>query len=182
MNSKLIIFTFGVVCGATGAYFYLKDKFQQYADEEIKSVKEIYKRTEESNNISEKPDLDTLVKKVRENGYKDYSTKVEKEPDTVHKVFNEEPYIISYDEYGKEEDYDQEALMWYADGVLAYEKDDELIDDVGDIIGDIDLNNILNETVYIRNDVAKTDYEIIKDPEHTYEEMTGNKPHRVEVE
>lgn len=185
MNSKLLIFTFGIACGAAGAYFYLKDKFQQYADEEIRSVKEAYKndkKVEETNDISQKPDLDTLLRKVREEGYKDYSTKVEKEPDPVHEPFNEDPYIISYDDYGKMDNYEEEALMLYADGVLAYEKDDELIDDVGDIIGDIDLDNVLNETIYIRNDVTKTDYEIIKDPEHTYEQMTGNKPHRVEVE
>ena len=197
MNRALYFFL-GAACGVAGTYFFLKNKYEQYAQEEIDSVKKAYKDKKEDEQPSEKeekeepikiknekPPITEYVKKISDGGYKDYSTKVERPVDPVHKPFNEEPYAISPDEYENEEpDFEKTPLTYYADDVLAYELDDELFEDAEEKLipnfeehfGDYDEN-----AVYIRNEVEKTDYVIYRD-ERTYEEVSGNKPHRKETE
>lgn len=177
-----IIFLTGFACGAAGAYFFLKDKFRQYADEEINSVKEVYNMRNEKEEDpvkvkNEKPPIKEYFKKVEDSGYKDYSTKIERPEDPVHKPFNEDPYVIKPDEFGEIEDYEQESLILYSDGVLAYETNDEIFDadeklmpDFYDHVGEYE-----DGAVYVRNDIEKTDYAIYKDV-RTYEEVSGIKP------
>ncbi len=74
--------------------------------------------------------------------------------------------VISPDEIGEEPDYDCEALVYYADGVLAYSFNDERVDDPENLVGDA-LNHFgeLNEDdlVCVRNEYLETDYEITRD-------------------
>lgn len=199
--NKALYFLLGAACGAAGAYFYLKDKFERYAQEEIDSVKETYHKENSSEskdedtvleiNLEDKPSLEELKmlrrheKEVKKEGYKDYSTKIPKVEDPIHKPFNEEPYIIQPDEFGELTDYDKVSLIYYADDVIAYEIDDEIFENAEQTLGEAyweHFGEFESDGMYVRSDIDKTDYYISKD-DRTYEEVSGkNKPRVTKLE
>lgn len=188
MNStikNLLIFGGGVAAGAVATYFYLKDKFEQYAQEEIYSVKEHYKAKSEK----EKPVEETKEEKhkfsdkevedykdyVRESGYVNYSNYMSKEEMNQAKengeynkdirIPEEIPYIIQPEEFGEEEGYDTQTLTYFADKVLVDDLDDE-VEDPDTVVG-LENLKVFDEfnasSVYVRNDIFRMDYEILKD-------------------
>ena len=194
--NKALYFILGLGVGAAGAYFYLREKFDQIAQEEINSVKEAYaakldEMLEDTDLVKEpekdgfapvhlkhtKPDLMEFSKLVKKEGYTSYATKIETPEDPVHKPFKDEPYEIKADEFGDIEDYEKRTLILYSDEVLADELDDEVFDDVSKIIPDYKdhFGSEDSEAVYVRNDIEQTDYMICKD-NRTYKEVTGNEP------
>ena len=93
-----------------------------------------------------------------------------KEEDTAEE--KDIPYVISPDEFGTNEDYDTISLIYYADGVLTNDAD-EVIDNVEEIVGKKALNSFgeyEEDSVFVRNDLIKVDYEILRDLD-TYEDM-----------
>ena len=181
---------------------YTKKKYEQIAQEEIDSVKEVL--TEQlkklKNDISEqppnaqhvneklsemaknKPNLTEYAAKVHENGYTNYSdvTKQEtsdKEDETVEKA-----YVISPDEFGEFEDYEKISLTYYADQVLA-DNNDDLVDDIENVVGFDSFNHFgeyEEDSVFVRNDWLKCDYEILADPRN-YHDVKKKKPREVEI-
>ena len=80
--------------------------------------------------------------------------------DAADKMLHDGPYVIDLNDYAEDKDhYDKEALYLYSDGVLAFENDEE-IENVEDLVGDLLYNAAPNQTVYIRNDRRKQDYEV----------------------
>lgn len=200
--NKALYFVLGAACGAAGAYFYLKKKFEQYAQEEIDSVKEMYKaEKKEENPVEEemvevndpKPDLKDLKKdqknynrkSIKEyTDYTKFSGSTDKPEDPIHQPFTEEPEIISEEEFGEIDEYDTITLMYYSDGVLAEDISDEIVDNADEKVG-TDYVDVLmkddKDVVYVRNEIDKVDYEICKNLQ-TYKEVTGNDPGLVETE
>lgn len=203
--NKVLYFVLGLGVGAAGSYFYLRTKFDRIAQEEINSVKEAYadkldeiraslepepekQAKEEPVKLKhQKPDLMEFSKMVKKEGYRDYSTKVEKPEDPIHEPFNPDPYEITEDEFGELEDaYDKVSLIFYSDKVLAYESDDNVFEYTNErLTPDFDdhfqIGSDKEEAVYIRNDIEKVDYAIYKD-NRTYKEVTGNEPPEEESE
>ena len=203
--SKALYFILGAGVGAAGAYFYLREKFQQIADEEIESVKTAYANkldelmgdkelTEDELEVGKeeygftpvklknsKPDLMEFSKMVKKEGYTSYATKVESPGDPVHKPFKDEPYEIGSDEEALP-NYERKTIIFYSDNVLAYEEDDSVFEYADERLTD-DFADRLKETdeIHIRNDIEKTDYTICKD-DRTYKEVTGNDPPEEETE
>ena len=68
------------------------------------------------------------------------------------------------DEFGEFEDYTKVSLTYFADGVLADECG-EIVDDVEEIIGDgLDhFGEYEDDSVFVRSDAKRCDYEILKD-------------------
>ena len=64
----------------------------------------------------------------------------------------------------KEEDYTKVSLTYFADGILADECG-EIVDDVEEIIGDgLDhFGEYEDDSVFVRSDAKRCDYEILKD-------------------
>ncbi len=203
--NKVLYFVLGLGVGAAGSYFYLRTKFDQIAQDEINSVKEAYadkldeikaslepgpekQSKEEPVKLKhQKPDLMEFSKMVKKEGYRDYSTKVEKPEDPIHEPFNPDPYEITEDEFGELEDtYEKVSLIFYSDKVLAYESDDNVFEYTDErLTPDFDDHfqegSDKEEVVYIRNDIEKVDYAIYKD-NRTYKEVTGNEPPEEESE
>ena len=78
------------------------------------------------------------------------------------------PYVISPDEFGANEKYECLTLTYYADGVLTDDADD-IIYNVEAVIGTEALNSFGvyendDDSVYVRNEARKCDYEILRDP------------------
>lgn len=75
--------------------------------------------------------------------------------------------IIRPEEFGESDDYESISLTYYSDGVLTYEDDTTIVEDADEIIG-IDPSEHFGEyeddSVFIRNDELKCDYEILYDP------------------
>ena len=84
-------------------------------------------------------------------------------------------HVISPLEYGEDESYDAIGLTYYADGTLARDDDDTVIENIDDTIG-INSLKYLGEyadgVLYIKNDILGEYYEIT-DSNKTYTEMTG---------
>lgn len=76
----------------------------------------------------------------------------------------DEPYIISPDDF-MASSYESSTLLYYADGVLA-DDDNNVISSYIGLIGPKALNSFgqyQEDTVFVRNDKLKTDFEIILD-------------------
>ena len=165
--TNFIIFAVGTAIGSAFTWKYAEKKFKRIADDEIKSVKEMYGHhvsdkkdtgTKETTEMVEKSSIDKAMDIVKKEGYIQYSKR--KEDETV-----KEPYVIPPDEFGEHDDYERESLTYYADGVLTDESDN-VIDDVDWLIGKDSLDHFgewEDDSVFVRNDKLKTDYEILAD-------------------
>lgn len=88
----------------------------------------------------------------------------------------EHPYVISPEEFDELDGYTPVSLTYFADGVLADEHG-IVIDDVEEIVGDA-LNHFgeyEEDSVYVRNDAKRCDYEILRD-EREYAEFRKTLP------
>lgn len=103
----------------------------------------------------------------------------------------DEPYVISPEEFG-ELDYEKVSLTYYADDVLADEFDG-LVENVDSIVGLESLNTFgeyEDDSVFVRNDKLRCDYEILKDlrrwedvvnpPKPKTRKASPKKPHQME--
>lgn len=170
MNNGIIFVSFalGAVSGAYVAWQIAKKKYEQFAQQEIESMREYYSlrkaRAEEKKKESETTtNHKTYADILNSEGYTEYKNMEEGGEETVK---SEKPYIIPYDELG-DEDYEVECLTYYADGVLADDWDNRITDVEGTVgidslthFGDNEDNQ---DTVYVRNDRLETDYEIVRD-------------------
>lgn len=188
-------FIIGAASGATVAWYLLKDKYETLAQEEIDSVKEVFARREQEmknetvkRNVADgikdsdrtKPDLKEYAEQLKKNGYTRYSDLSADDEGVSDK--QTKPYVIPPEQFGDDENYDQISLTYYADGVLA-DENDEVIDDVEETVGIESLNHFgeyEDDSVFVRNDTRKCDYEILLD-QRIYSEVAEEMPHRMEV-
>ena len=184
MIRDVVIFSAGAAIGSIVTWKLIEAKYKQISDEEIASVKEVFtvrKKTtedeeedeseEDSLTIAEKyhnedkPDLMEYSKIIDEEGY-DSEAIESKLENKLKPVDHDEPYVISPDEFGEFDDYEQISLTYYeGDGFLADDMD-ELVDDIEDVVGFESLNHFgeyEEDAVHVRNDRLKADYEILVD-------------------
>ena len=204
MNSvikDLFLITAGAAIGSAVTFKLMRDKYEQIVQEEIDSVKEVFsKKKDESDDIDEvvdeetdvkaevKVDLDDYVKELEKREYTNYSQAAEKTNPLEKECKKEErnvekPYVISPEEFGEFDDYEQISLTYYADHILADDMD-ELVENLDEVVGFDSLNHFgeyEDDTVFVRNDRLRCDYEICCDL-RTYSEVVGESPHRIEEE
>lgn len=178
---NLLIFTTGAAIGSAVTWKLLKTKYEQIAQDEIDSVKEVFSRRfeEESEDIDESDDEDeeynyepteedkassnNIIKEMK---YTSYSKKKNKNSKRKHSKNEDEelvPYVISPDDFG-DNGYDTESFTYYADDVLANDYD-EIIEDRELLIGNYSLSSFgtyEEDIVHVRNDETQTDYEICR--------------------
>lgn len=164
-----VVFVAGASLGAVVSWKLLEEKYKQIANEEIESVKEVYRKKFESNvkitdvGVTVKRDEpeDEPVKKE----YSDLIKKLGYSDEEVTKNVKKKPYVISPGEFGELHDYDTVTLTYYNDGVLTDDQD-EPIEDVEKLVGKdfaTHYGEYEDDSVCIRNDELQTDYEILKD-------------------
>ena len=160
----LLIFAAGLAIGAVAGACVIKNKVLADAKEEIEEVREYYRSKREVK--EEQPEVEPVSEEkeyndiVSNNGYVNYN-----KPEKIQTSEFIDPYIIDPSEFGEEVGYDTETLTYFADGVL--------VDDVDDVIEEPDLVVGLNNldifeefgasSIYVRNVMYKTDYEVLRD-------------------
>lgn len=186
---SFVIFSFGAAIGSAVTWKYLKDTYEQLAQEEINAVKEVYTRKEKNETIK----VDTKPNMKNNSEMMEYATKLNKEKhrdyshgSAVEESENQEvdkPYVISPGEFGElGDEYTRISLSYYADGILA-DENDEIIEDADEIVGEDFADHFgeyESDSVFVRNDRLKCDYEILID-QCKYSEVVKSKPHHVEV-
>lgn len=192
-----VAFGIGAAAGAAASWYFAKKKYEQIAQEEIDSVKEVFfkkhsniaddakndsSENEENKAAADKAmsDIIEYASKLNDLGYTNYSDMKASTPEaeTENVTHTEQPYIISPDEFDEMEDYEAISLTYYADGVLADDMD-ELVEDVDDVVGGdfaSHFGEYGDDSVFVRNDRLKADYEILRD-ERNYSDVRKSKPY-----
>lgn len=185
MNNKtasIFMFALGAVIGSLATWKYAKTKYERIAQEEIDSVKEVFRKKaniieqhtedecEEEAEVEEEDPVDEEYRDYRSIASR-YSTSnetdIKNEQKGGGKTMIEKPYVISPDDFGELDGYETASLTYYADGVL---EDDYYVvieeDAVDDMVGIESFEHFgehENDTVFVRNEKLKTDFEIQRD-------------------
>lgn len=192
--SNALIFLCGCAVGVAATYQYFNKKYEENIAEDRESMRQAIaniksEEMEESMKAAEaakeKPELSEYAAKLQESGYTNYSLISSGKPDEPEQQDKEEldkPYVISPDDFGEFDYYNQISLTYYADGVLT--EGDDIIEDVDDIVGEDSLTHFgeyEDDAVHVRNDRLKCDYEILWD-NRNYSDVVKSKPRPVELE
>ena len=174
----LLIFAAGLAVGAVAGAVIVKNKVLADAKAEIDEVREYYR---ESRGVKEVEEVEE-IKEVEKKEYELKDIQIKDEPKTGHTNYNQiakmytsknefqtpmydDPFVIDPSEFGENPEYDTETLTYFADGVLVDDVDDVI--EEPDIVVGLENLKVFEEfgatTVYVRNDIYKTDYEIIRD-------------------
>jgi len=177
---NLIIFLAGVTVGVTSTYIIAKNRYEQIMKEDRESMRDTFSKRTSGNKADKatnlEDDMNRYIDVLHGSNYAVPSAK-EDEP------FNERPYVISPDEFDEMDSYETISLTYYADGVLT-DDCDELVEDVDDVVGLDSLNHFgeyEDDSVFVRNDRYKCDYEILKD-RRKYSDVVKSRPHPMEDE
>lgn len=185
-----IAYILGVASGAGIAWFFTKKKYEQLIDEEIQSVKEVYSRNakakEEYKPAAEEvevyEDEAAAYNTIDQNSEEVNSEDIVKNEIPTPTIGVEKPYVISPDEFGEFEDYEQVSLTYYEDHILTDDRDN-IVEDVEETIGFESLTHFgeyEDDSVFVRNDAKMCDYEILKDV-RTYAEALRHNKRNTEV-
>lgn len=173
----LVMFAAGATIGSAVSWQLAKNKYKQIADEEIQSVKDAFSKKENDVNTKLSTANEMLKKNMVNNNVNSTSKDAYKDILTTNKYLYSEntnakkevpetgPYVISPDEFGELDDYETISLTYYSDKVLADDMD-QVIDDYLVCVGNDFMNHFgeyEDDSVFIRNDVRKCDYEILYD-------------------
>lgn len=194
--SKVFIFATGAALGSVVTWKILDGKYQQLIQEEKESIKEelaklynVEKPTEEeSEDDEEEPKEEKPVDPVKEAYNEVIQRNNYANPKEKEEVDVDEPYEISYEDFGEREGYDALTLTYYADGVLTDDADNP-IEDVESMVGrdpseyfdekDNDPNAEDRDTIFVRNDEQECDYEILRD-RRSFASVVGWDPHQAD--
>ena len=193
MNSKVAFIigsVVGVGIGVAGTYSYFKDKYEKLAEEDFnsrrvfdedkkeESVEPIVEKTADSRTV-DKPSIAECAAILQREGYVNYSDMQNKKQ--KQEIAVDRPYVIPSD-FGEFDDYEKISLTYTADGVLLDDMN-EIVDDIEETVGEDSLEHFgeyEDDSVYVRNDAKKCDYEILLD-QRNYQEIFETHPHRTEM-
>lgn len=174
-NIKIaIVFSLGVAAGVAASWRYMKTKYERFAQEQIDDVKATYKGSliipvkEEPADYDIKPT--EQINEAQLSAYKSLLEGYTEQSSTVE-TNDDDPYskrthisILTPEEFGDIDEYDTTTLYHYEDGVLT-DLEDNVIEDVAGTVGEDyadHFGEFEDDSVHIRNDEHKCDYEILK--------------------
>lgn len=174
MRNNLLWLATGIVGAALGAvsgWFaakkYYANKYEKWANGEIERIADEYNEKCEKLEETNEP---ALTKEQLEQRAKDAIQRYESS--TKNNVAM--PHVISYEQFDElDDDWEKTELFYYADNVLAYEYDDEIIEDEDyeGLVG-YDWTNYFQDddcdVVYVQNDDMTTAYEICRSAKYYY--------------
>lgn len=194
MIKNVLIFGAGAIIGSICSIQMVKERLKEDAEIEIAEMRAYYR-----DKMKENKEEETITK---EEEFEPIEEVIEKEEKQMEKIIQDKgyvnqkeeevsdaydiPYVINEEDYGSEDDYDTEVLTYFADKVLVDEVD-EIIEDMDTVVGLGNLS-IFEEfegakTIYVRNEIYKTDFMICKD-DWNYSDLSDypkieKKPHQL---
>lgn len=179
---SILMFAAGVTVGSIVTWKLIKKKYEQIAQEEIDSVKEVFSNRHNENIKCPEPEENDSPETITSSWFGDEDKKKLRdiitdesylsddeivEANLTEEVDNhaEKPYVISPDIFGEYYGYDTVSLTLYSDMVLA-DENNEIIEDVEDSVGFESLNHFgeyEDDAVHVRNEKYGCDYEILRD-------------------
>lgn len=194
MNSK-VSFILGTIIGAgigvAGTYSYFKDKYEKLAEKDFnsrrvfdedkkdESEEPVAEKTADSRTV-DKPSIAEYAARLQKEGYVNYSDMQDKKQ--KQEIGVDKPYVIQPSDFGEFDDYEKISLTYTADGVLLDDMN-EIVDDIEETVGEDSLEHFgeyEDDSVYVRNDAKKCDYEILLD-QRNYHEIFETQPHGTEM-
>lgn len=200
-----VAFLAGAAIGGVAVWYALKDRYVKLAEEEINSVREAYAERERKKikelgekalekfragseevetsaiitKVTEKENIADYARRIKKGGAMDYSRTVVPPKTEIPGQLGfagETPYVIAPEEFDELDGYTPVSLTYFSNGVLSDEYG-VVVDDVEEIIGDAleHFGEYEDDSVYVRNDAKRCDYEILRD-ERTYEEFRKTLP------
>lgn len=184
---NIFVFAAGAAIGSAVTWKIVETKYKKIAQEEIDSVKDMYSNKglsmadipeeEPIGSIKEeteaiKQECDAIIENM---GYRDYSkanTEEKGGSEPMEKI--DKPYVISPEEFDELAGYEPISLIYFADNVLT-DDNYELVEDVDNVVGLDSLETFgvyEDDSVFVRNDRLKADYEILRDTRN-YSEVTN---------
>lgn len=176
-----IAFTLGAAAGSIVTWLLVKKKYEKQAQDDAQEIREYYAEKykdkkpaelkneqirDSSDECEDDYDSDTAdIQRI------DYANIIKNEGYTNEKKGvgtiedGPAPYVIAPEEYGETKDYEMVSLTHYSDGVLADDWD-EVIEDVANTVGANYADHFgeyEDDSVFIRNERLKVDYEILLD-------------------
>ena len=140
--------------------------FEEFDDSDDSDDVEEEPKPEQKIDRNNKPDIVEYAKILSETGYTNYAERQDKkEKKGVEPVEDERPYVISPDEFGEKDGYENVTLTYYADGVLT-DYFDNVISNIDEVVGFDSLDHFgeyEDDVVFVRNEKMETDYEILRD-------------------
>lgn len=191
--SKFLIFAVGAGIGSVVTWKLIEAQYKKIVQEEIDSMDEYYRNkygVEEPEKETEPEDgnmpdgqvnIREYAAQLAKNKYTNYSGNERPDQKEVDDV--EKPYVIPPTEFGELDGYMTRTLYYHADGVLTDDQD-EIVEDADDVVGtnfSDHYGEYEEDSVCVRNDAKRTDYEILYDPSNYYGDVNSN-PHFAEVE
>lgn len=183
--SYLLAFATGALIGSAATWYFVKDKYEKLAQEEIDSVKETFKKSYEDQETKHEEEIHKVENKYYNSIAQNYNYEKKSRPEAILEEDEEEeevrkmdePYVIKPYEFGDYIDYEQISLLYFADGVLADEDTLDVIDDIEETVGEYFADHFgeyEEDSVYVRNDTKRCEYEILKD-ERQYKDVASKK-------
>ena len=155
-------------------------------------------------NIARKKGVAEIVDEHGYTNYSDYSKadvngdEPDEDCDNVEPIYSvregdkDEPYVIAPEEFGELDGYGTISLTFYADEILA-DENDNLVECVDSVVGLDSLTTFgdyEDDSVFVRNDKLRCDYEILRDhrrwedivspPKTKTRKTPAKKPHQME--
>ena len=168
------VFSLGAAIGSVAVWKFLKTKYEQLAREEIEEVREYYSNKyveDESEPEFNQEEVSEFANKVSELGYGDFdqeggsdAMRIPEPTNSTSEYSENAPYVISPEEFATDDEYQTESLTYYACGTLTDDFDNP-IEDVDAMVGDAlsHFGEYEDDSVFVRNDRYKCNYEILKD-------------------
>lgn len=183
---KGFIFLGGLITGAVMTYFAMKNKCEEYIQNEIKEVKdELHNRhnddendvidvdkTEEVNDTEEVKDTENVENHQEYNELiNEYAPENEVEISEIKREDDSRfAHIVTPEDFGSIEGYDYDSLYWHPNNVVTNNTDTEIIDsdELYNLVGmswseiKSHFGEYEDDTVFVRNNDLKCDYEILR--------------------
>lgn len=192
MNNSVryaLTFALGAATGALVAWKLLDTRYNRIMEEEIDSFRAAIAKKEAEENEEQgeggetkrvdftPEERDNYATTLADCGYTSYGSAKE-----IREAMNDDDMrIITPEEFAECEGYDTHSLTYFADGILIDEWGIP-IDDIDEVVGLESLEIFEHEetdSVYVRNDRLRTDYEILLDM-RSYSDAKGSSPHDAE--
>ena len=200
----VIAFLAGTAIGGMAAWRAANERYAKISEEDILSVKEAFRNREQklkdeieelksklevtecseeekvpstilsTNEHQDKGDINEYVRMVNRTKYA-HTSVPQKEDHSV-----EAPYVISPEEFGEMDGYTQISLTYFEDDDILSDENGVIIDDPEEIVGDA-LNHFGDyeeDSVFVRSDPKRCDYEILKDL-RSYAEFRSTLPPKI---